>query len=262
MFSKIEIKEILLKKIKTIKSETENTKSKIDLYECTWASMRGSLYDMIGSIRIFNNIISGIKKEDERLVGYPLDFETAKEVNNGWLEKLHKIANADIDPNLMEFPKEVDGAILTVCYDIIQYWNSVIPLIEKNLNDHFDAPLADIQNFISDYPQYLSGNWAIAVTHLSAMDIAINKKRLELGLIKSAQSDVNTQFQKRYSELRDNLKANKIVMEGDVEGKAHVLWNIRTQILHYGMNPDKLSLDLISSWSRNVIDNLEKVEKD
>lgn len=256
MFEKEEIEERMLSIMKELRGSTLAVKNIVDNHGSSWSKLRGELFNLLTSLR---------KLED--LIGYMPDFEASsetagsgkmplKESASHWASKVEELARENIDPKYFEFPYEVELDIMAICSSIVEAMDFYVPIVERQLNRNFGSKLTLIHDFVSSNKGYFNGNWAIAVIHLSAMEITINRKREEYGLENPAEDDSARSFQQRYSELRNYLLEKNVDIESGVHNKADLLWNIRNRVMHHGMELDDESLAMIIKWSRAVMDAL------
>lgn len=253
LFEKEEIEERLLASMKEIRESTVAVKSIVDNHGKSWSKLRGELFNLLTSLR---------KMED--LLGYIPDFEESSETGGArkmtlmdsvkhWAIKVEELARENIDPKYFEFPYEVEMDIMSSCSSIIEGMDFYIPIVERHLNRNFGSNLTLIHDFVSSSGGYFNGNWAIGVIHLSAMEVTINRKRKEVGLVGPEEDDSSKSFMQRYTELKDYLLERNIDIESEVHSKADVLWNIRNRVMHQGMELDEEFLAMIIKWSRSVI---------
>lgn len=113
--------------------------------------------------------------------------------------------------------------------------------------------ISKINELIGEELAGLDENWTAAACYLCAIDIATNKKRKELGLIKDEKTEGRKSFYERFDELVKVLETNKTEINQVTKQLPKHFWQIRTEVVHYGYSPNQEELDLITKWSKNII---------
>ena len=261
IFEKEEIEERLLSLMKEIRNSTVAVKKIVDNHGSPWSNLRGELFNLLTSLR---------KLQD--LLGYFPDFEQITESAQPGKPKLdetigrlvlkvEELAKEDVDPKFFEFPYEVEMGIMETCSSLTETMDYYTPIVEKQLNRSFGSSLTLIHDLISSSGGRFNGNWAIAVVYLSAMEITVNRRRAEYGLVKPEEDVSAKGFQQTYPELRKYLLEKNIDIESGVHTKVDLLMNVRNQILYGGMEVDDDSLNMIIKWSLAVIGALSEPGK-
>lgn len=260
MFEKEEIEERLLSLMKEIRNSTVTVKNIVDRHGSPWSNLRGELFSLLTLLR---------KLQDQ--LGYLPDFEqesgtispkksTLAESLSRLIPKVEELAREDVDPKFFEFPYEVEMGIMETYSNLMETLDYYIPIVEKQLNKSFGSNLTFIHDLISSTSGQFNGNWATAVVYLSAMEITVNRRRREYGMLKPDEDDSGKTFQQSYSDLRNYLLDRNVDIESGVHNKAELLMNMRNQVIYHGMEIDDDSLNMIMKWSLAVIEALSKKE--
>lgn len=257
LLTSTELKEHLYEKTKTITSQLSLTKRSFETHEVGWFETRGNLFSIIASLNDLNYFIKEAGSWDKRLTGLPIDLTKLEMRNRRWLETLGPLANRDIRSDIAT-PDDITVNILKTCTEIWNEYNYALPLLGKFMDNQLGFPLSRISDSLDDYKQFFSGNWTTAVVHLAMMDSIVNKVRDKLGIIKDPVNDPKESFERRYSDLKKYLHEKRVEMDSGMDSRAKTSWTLRTQVMHYAMNPNDEELSIIVKWTRNVIDNLTR----
>ncbi len=258
MFEKEEIEERLLSLMKEIRSSTVAVKNMVDRHGSPWSTLRGELFNLLTSLRKLQDLLGYLPDFEQESGTLPPKKSTLAESLSRLVPKVEELAKEDVDPKYFEFPYEVEMGIMDTYSNLMETLDYYIPILEKQLNRSFGSSLTLIQDLVSSTSGQFNGNWAIAVVYLSAMEITVNRRRREYGLLKPDEDDSGKTFQQSYSELRNYLLEKNVDIESGVHNKAELLMNMRTQVIYHGMEIDDESLNMIIKWSLAVIEALSE----
>lgn len=250
----------MLALMKEIRASTVSVKKIVDNHGSSWSKLRGELFDLLTSVRELLDLVGYLPELEEDTERSVAGKEPLKVQAMHWASSLEELAKQNIDPKYFEFPYDVELSIMGICSRITGTIDFYIPVVERLMNKSYGSSLTLVQDFVSSYGDYFNGNWTIAVVHLSAMEVIINRKREQFGLLKPDADVSGESFQKSYAELRNYLLEKNIDIESEVHSKADVLLSIRNRVMHHGMKLDDESLALVIKWSRAVIDALSETQ--
>lgn len=254
LFDDNEIREIILSKTRTILSRT-NSAMGVFTSQRTWRAMRRELLNISSAINELDMFIKNQRERGILLMDYPLNFDSILKDGNNTNLNLINLARAEIDPNSMDYFDQVGSEIIDLLSDMLKSYSLNVALLEKDLNSSLSTPIVEIDKMLSKYPEFVDGNWAIAVSHLALMDSIVNIMRHKYNLAnKDRTKDANIAFQVRYNELKEYLSKNGVDIDPGIISRATVLWSLRTEIMHYGMEPNKEETNLVMKWSNLVIE--------
>lgn len=168
------------------------------------------------------------------------------------INKINSLVTYDID-NVQYYN---DQKIRNEIYDLT---STLELLIEMNLTKGFSKGiigLSKINELIGEKLAGLDENWTIAACYLCAIDIAVNKKRKELGLTTDEKTERGKSFDTKFDELIKKLETNKEINKVTKQ-LPKSFWKIRIDVVHYGYSPNQDELELIIKWSKNIINLID-----
>lgn len=153
-----------------------------------------------------------------------------------------------------------------------ELWQAFLNSVSR-LNSLIDGAfprekVSHIWDLLRDYsPAGFTENWAVAVVHLTAVEIAMNMRRQSLRrkgapvddfkviLVGGQRVSVPKKFHERLEETFHWM----MVYEGvQVEGLLRILpepfWKLRNRVVHSGYSPRDDELELVVTWSRKLVD--------
>lgn len=152
-----------------------------------------------------------------------------------------------------------DQEIKNRVYELISRTNFLIETLDSKILRQFSAEITGISKITELVGEKVAGldeSWAAATCYLCAMDIAINKKRKELGLIENEKSDKGRPFDEKFDELLGVLDIREAEINRVVKQLPKDFWRIRTDVVHHGYLPTQEELDLICNWSKRIINTI------
>jgi hypothetical protein len=169
--------------------------------------------------------------------------------------KINSIATYELDNKQYYDDTKIKNSI----YDLV----GSLELAAKIFDSKIFAPLGNptdsmskIAIFVSRKQFGLDDKWALAACYLSAIDIVVNKKREELGLIKDPEKDRTVSFNDRFDKLIEAIESKHGELKTINKQLPKSFWKIRTDVIHYGYAPNQDELNLIVDWSQKIIDSL------
>lgn len=234
---------INLNKLKTTieKIKQEARQNRINGDECRY--LMSELKNILHSIKInFNKI--------------PTNSQENQEINfSDYERKIDLIMFELNDVNLNLFDqtslKNTIYGLINDLYIIINVFDSFVP---SELNKI--SALSRIRELIGSNILKLDENWAIATCYLSAIDIVINNKRKEFGLIQDGNIEKKKNFDQRFDELIKAMDSDNIQISKVIKQLPKSFWKIRTDVIHYGYSPSFEELEIILEGSKNIINEL------
>ena len=155
----------------------------------------------------------------------------------------------------LDSPQHYDNAyVRRALSDLIVSMHSFADLLNSDILAKFNQGLVDLRvlgEFAGTKPFGLDERWLIANSYLSALEIAVNRKRKELD-VQAGKRD----FAERFSELVKALEQNGIELSGLERQLPSVFWRIRNEVVHQGYSPDQQELSLIVDWVKRILASL------
>ena len=177
---------------------------------------------------------------------FGLDLEYGKIIESfdPGLKRLGHLAFTDIDSSRVN-DAEIRNKIYAFTSDLDNYIVSF-----KSWPFFIDITgLSKIAELVGEQPGGLDENWATASCYLSAMEIVTNKKRKELEL-----KDDKKKFNEKFKELLKKLEEQGTKISEVERQLQTTFWNIRHKVIHAGYSPTQEELELITNWSKKIID--------
>ena len=253
-----EMLELLYEKTMDIVNHVSLAEQRINEEIVRWSQRRGDLYNTAKLLSDYDNLLREIESSKAIANTITVDLYSIRRSNSGFKEKLKDLGKANIYENLTVLPESTALNVLEIYNEIWDTYNFLLPIFGKLLDKSLGFPLTKLSDSLKDYKQYFTSNWAIATVHLAMMDSFVNKLREKFGLLNDPEKDSTLPFQQRYKQLVEALKEKGKKIHSVTGVKATVMWTMRTQIMHYAMDPNEKDLETITRWTKNVIDDLTK----
>lgn len=208
-------------------------------------------------------------------------LEELLEVSSGLREALLRVDTPSIDVmdaiRATQSVEEHVGAILSdygefILSDKGHLWGDLLRSLDE-LNSLLDrmfpeGTLSHIESFVNAYYRVgFTDNWAVAVVHLTAVEIAMNWRRESLrrrGVSVDDFKVINIGGQnvsvpkKFYERLDETLRLMETYDGVQIKGILRTLpqsfWPLRNQVVHMGYSPTDDEIRLIVEWSRKLVD--------
>ena len=253
-----ELFELLYDKTRDILDHVSLAEQRINKGGARWSEKRGDLYDTAKLLTDYDNLIKDIEDSKALENTSDVNFNSIKLNNRRFIERLKDIAKNNLLETYTTLSAPTALKILEIYTDIWNTYSVLLPVLGKFLDNSLEFPLSRLSDSLKDYKRYFSSNWAIAAVHLAMMDSVVNKLREKFGLLNDPEKDSTLPFQQRYKQLVEALKEKGKKIHSVTGVKATVMWTMRTQIMHYAMDPNEKDLETITRWTKNVIDDLTK----
>jgi len=174
---------------------------------------------------------------------------------DGLAMKINSLATYELDNPQYHDDTKIKNSI----YDIV----GNLELAARICDSKVFAPLGNPTDSVSKIAMFvarkqfgLDDKWALAACYLSAIDIVVNKKRGELGLVKYPEKDGSISFNDRFDQLVKAIESKHGELNTINKQLPKSFWKIRTDVIHYGYAPSQDELNLIVDWSQKIIDSL------
>ena len=253
-----ELLELLYEKTTDIVNHVSLAEQRINEEVVRWSQRRGDLYNTAKLLSDYDNLLREIEGSKAIANTSTVDLSSIRKSNSGFKEKLKGLAKANIHENVTTLPESTALNVLEIYNEIWETYIFLLPRFGRLLDKSLGFPLTKLSDSLKDYKQYFTSNWAIATVHLAMMDSVVNKLREKFGLLNDPEKDSTLPFQQRYKQLVETLREKGKKIHSVTGGKATVMWTMRTQIMHYAMEPNEKDLETITRWTKNVIDDLTK----
>ncbi len=149
--------------------------------------------------------------------------------------------------------------------DLLRSLNELNSLLDRIFPE---GTLSHIENFVNTYRHAgFTDNWAVAVVHLTAIEIAMNWRRESLRRKGASVNDFkviniggqNVSVPKKfYERLDETLRLMETYDGVEIKGILRTLpqsfWILRNQVVHMGYSPTDDEIRLIVEWSRKLVD--------
>lgn len=172
-----------------------------------------------------------------------------------FISDINSLATYEIDNIQYYDDQKVKNRIYSVINKLEFFIETLDSKIFRQLSKGITG-ISKINELVGEGLLGLGENWAAAACYLCAMDIAVNEKRKELGLIGNEKSEKRKPFDLRFGELLSKLETERTEISKVIEQLPKHFWKIRTDVVHYGYSPNQEELDLICKWSRRIINTI------
>ena len=134
--------------------------------------------------------------------------------------------------------------------DLILSTHSFIDLLDSEILAKVSSPLVgfySLAELVGNKPFGLDERWLVANSYLSAMEIAVNKKRKELQITGKAD------FVEKFNQLVKALEQKGTEVRSLEKQLPSAFWKIRNEVVHEGYSPDEEELTLIVDWVKKIL---------